>query len=147
MSSQNPARGDDRAPSANVRLIQRVYAAFEAHDFAALPALFDADVVIRQSSELPWGGEFRGLPGAVQFFTGLLESIDTAVEVAQLIDAGDAIVEVGRTRGVASRTGLRLDVAEAHVYTIADGKVTRMEAFVHHPDMLPSIGEPAPLGR
>lgn len=129
----------DSAPSPGVQLIQRVYDAFATHDFAALPALFDPDVRIIQSADLPWGGQFEGLPGAVAFFTGLLRHIDTAVEVTALIDAGEHVIEVGRTRGTARASGRALDVAEVHVYTIRDGKVLQMQAFVHHPDMLAAL--------
>ena len=78
----------------------------------------------------------------LQFFSTLLAQIDTRVARSAVIAAGDHVVEVGRTQGSAHATGKPVDVAEVHVWTVRGGKVARMEAYVHHPDMLAVLGLP-----
>jgi len=58
---------------------------------------------------------------------------------ASFIDAGDEVVAVGRTRGIARTTGYPFDAAAVHVWTVRDGKIAAFRAFVNHPTMLAAL--------
>jgi ketosteroid isomerase-like protein len=130
--------------SSDLDVIKRVYAAFETYDFGVIEEVFDPEVEIWQSELLPWGGRFTGHQGAVAFFSGLLSHVKTAVTVDQLIDAGDHVIEVGRTAGTAIATGASFDVPEIHVWRLREGKVISMHAYIETPAVLVALSEPTP---
>ncbi|UFS99492.1 nuclear transport factor 2 family protein [Nocardia huaxiensis] len=120
-------------------LIERVYRAFDTHDLAAIATLFSPEVQIRQTTELPWGGHFRGHAGAAEFFTTLLKHIDSKVIRERLFVAGDRVVQTGRTVGTTA-AGVTFDVPEVHVWRVHDGRITAYDAYIDTPAMLAALG-------
>ncbi len=129
-----------RSPRPNVTLVQRAYEAFFRRDIRAVLQLLHPDVEIRQANEIPWGGTYSGHAEAAAFFGKLVSTITSAVTLEELIDAEDHVVALGRTRGKVNATGRPFDVPIAHVWTIADGLVTRVEYYIDDPTMLASLG-------
>ena len=123
----------------NKEIVESIYEAHRRGDTAAVFAALDPEVEIRQSPAVPWGGAYRGLDGAMEFFTRLGSHIDTQVEIERLIETSDAVIEIGRTRGRAIATGREFSIEETHVWRIQDGKVVGMEAFVDEQAMLAAI--------
>jgi uncharacterized protein len=129
---------------ANVELIEDIYAAFERRDIAAIFAVLAEDAELVQSTEVPWGGTYRGVEGVMRFFGLLTKHIATRVEVARFIDAGDHVVAVGRTHGAVVATGAPVDVQVAHVWRVRDGRVVGAEFYIDHPTMLASLAAAKP---
>jgi ketosteroid isomerase-like protein len=129
----------DAQPHPNVALIERLYLAFEAVDLEAIAAVISPDVEIRQTDELPWGGEFHGHDGLLQFFGLLRDTITSSVTTQVVFAAGDDVVQVGRTAGTVNATGAPFDVDEVHVFTVRDGQVVRFEARIDTPAMLQAL--------
>jgi ketosteroid isomerase-like protein len=125
--------------AANLKLVQELYEAFARRDVAAVLARFHADAEIRQSDLLPWGGHYRGHEGIREFFGRLREAIDSAVSLERLIDAGDHVVAVGRTRGHTRKGEVPFDVAIAHVWIVRDARISRFEAYIDTPVMLEAL--------
>ena len=121
-------------------VVRSVYAAFERRDVPAVLELFDPEIVITQSEDVPWGGTHRGHAGALEFFGQLGSLIDTNVEIDRLIVAGDTVVEVGRSRGRAVGSGRSFEVHEVHVWRVRDGRVVGMDAYVDNAAMLEALG-------
>ncbi|HWT25544.1 MAG TPA: nuclear transport factor 2 family protein [Solirubrobacteraceae bacterium] len=124
---------------AAVDVVRSVYEAFGRGDVEALVALLDPGVEIRQSAEVPWGGTYRGIDEALRFFGTLVAHIRTQVEVDRLIVAGDTVVENGRTCGYVVRSGHEFAVDETHVWTVRDGRITGMHAYVDNAAMLAAL--------
>ena len=120
-------------------VVRSVYDAFARRDAAAVVALFDEDIEIQQSEEVPWGGTYRGHADAVRFLTALAAHIDTRIEIDRLMVAGDTVVENGRTCGRALATGREFAIDETHVWRVRDGKVVSMHAFVDNAAMLAAL--------
>jgi ketosteroid isomerase-like protein len=55
------------------------------------------------------------------------------------VDAGDHVVAIGRTRGTVNATGKAFDVPVAHVWTVRDGLVRRVEYYIDDPTMLAAL--------
>lgn len=123
----------------NVALIERIYEAFRGRDLPAVFTLLADDVEIYQSRAIPWGGTYRGHEGAATFFTKLVTAITSAVTLERCVDAGDHVVAIGRTRGTVNGSGTAFDVPIAHVWTLRDGKVARVEYFIDNPTMLAAL--------
>jgi uncharacterized protein len=110
-------------PDDNIATIRRLYDALKARDANVIQEVFASDVTIRQSPELPWGGEHEGHDGAFTFFLTLVEHIESQVTTESLFAAGDHVVQTGRTRGTIRANGASFDIPEVHVWELRDGKV------------------------
>jgi uncharacterized protein len=127
-------------PDDNVATIERVYQALAARDANVIQEVFAPDVTIRQSPELPWGGDYEGIDGAFTFFLTLVEHIESQVTTESLFAAGDHVVQTGRTRGTVRANGASFDIPEVHVWELRDGKVVRYQVYIDTPAMLGALG-------
>lgn len=124
----------------NVNVIRKGYDAFKRGDVLAVLGLLHPDLEICQSKELPWGGEYHGQHGAAAFFGKLKEKIDSQMEPDFFVDAGGHVVAVGHSRGRVKATGQEFEVSAVHVWTVLDGKIKRLEAYIDTPKMLGFLG-------
>ena len=123
----------------NKEIIINLYAAFARRDLSALFQWIDPQVEITQTTELPWGGKFQGQQGLMSFAGKLLESLDSQVEMEELVESGDRVVAIGHTRGRVRANQREFDVRAVHVWTLKDGKVIRFEAYIDTPKMLEAL--------
>jgi ketosteroid isomerase-like protein len=131
-----PTDGASSAPRPNAALVARLYEAFARRDLPTIFGLLAPDVEIYQASEIPWGGRYQGHEAAATFFAKLVGTITSSVTLERLIDAGDQVVAIGRTRGTVNASGREFDVPVAHVWTIRDGLCARVEYYIDDPTML-----------
>ena len=78
----------------------------------------------------PWGGHYRGFDESKVFFSRFLLLIDSAVEIAYYIPAGEQIVAIGTTSGVVKQTGKPFSCNLAHLWTVLDGKIVRLAVYI-----------------
>jgi hypothetical protein len=122
-------------------VVRRVYEAFARGDVPGLFALFHEDGEIYQSSQVPWGGSYRGHEGLGAFLGGLAGTIRSQVETERYIADGEGhVVAVGFTRGQVVATGEPFDVPEVHLWTVADGKISRFESYIDTATMRAALG-------
>jgi uncharacterized protein len=127
----------------NTEIIQQVYAAFEGGDAARVLELCDPECTVTQDDALPWGGRYQGLDGVATFALALAETTESKVEVDALFEAGDRVIQYGRTRGTVLASGVAFDVPEVHIWTLRDGKIVAAEFFIESSAMLVALGSPA----
>ncbi len=60
-----------------------------------------------------------------------------------MFQAGNRVVQYGRTVGTVRATGVSFDLPECHVWTVDDGRVTKAEFFIDTPAMLDALGNTA----
>ena len=84
---------------------------------------------------------YEGPEGTREFLTewvGAWE--DWRLEVRELIDAGDDVVAILHQSGRSKTTGLEVDMDFAQVWTIKDGKQTRMRMYADPDEALREVG-------
>ena len=132
----------------NVTAVRNLYDAYRRQDTAAFFQSLDPEVEVYQSESLPWGGRYKGTDQVKGFGMTLMlgnitskltEHFDARVEVDQIIDTGDHVVAVGRSRGRVRANGQQFDLAVAHVWTLRQGKVRRFEVYLDTPAMLNAL--------
>jgi ketosteroid isomerase-like protein len=128
---------------ANTEVIRQVYAAFEIGDFAAVLELCDPECSVTQDDALPWGGRYAGHDGAAAFAIALGGTIDSTVSVIAMFEAGDRVVQYGRTRGTVLANGNTFDIPEVHVWTLRAGKIIAAEFHLETAAMLVALGSAA----
>lgn len=130
-----------------VETIHEIYEAFRRRDAARVFALFSPEIEIVQSEALPWGGAYRGHDGARQFFAKLTSHINSTVEIERLINAGDQISAVGWTQGTVNASGATYRVPIAHIWTVKNGMITRVQFLIDNPTMLAALNAGGPATR
>ena len=125
----------------NVEAVQSLYRAFLKRELMTILSLVDPGIEIRQSESLPWGGTYKGLSGLKDFFGKLLDNIDSKVEFTEWIEAGDAVVAIGRSHGTVKANGNSFDIAVVHVWHLRDGKAVKFEPYVDTAAMLKALGK------
>lgn len=124
----------------NVEVIEEVYAAFAAEDLDRVLELCTSDCVVTQDHALPWGGRHQGLDGVATFAVALSGTIHSVVTTEELFEAGDRVVQCGRSRGTVLANGARFDMPEVHIWRLRDGKVAAAEFCLDATAMLRALG-------
>jgi ketosteroid isomerase-like protein len=127
-------------PMSNIDIVEGVYAAMGAADLDGVLAHCAPEITITQAEELPWGGHFVGRDGIIDFVTKLITNIDSKVTPEGMFEAGDRVIQRGRTRGTTRASGTEFDVPEVHVWTVRNGKVVAAEFYIDTPAMLAALG-------
>jgi ketosteroid isomerase-like protein len=114
----------------NVELIRRVYDAWNRGDVDSTFEVFDHDI----EWVLPEGGLnsgiYRGHDAVRELLEGYLEAFDLfRQEPEQFFDAPGRVVAFIRTSVRGKGSGAEATVRPAHLWTIREGKVVRMEVF------------------
>jgi ketosteroid isomerase-like protein len=123
----------------NVDIVREAYDAVRTRQLQTVLQLAAPDLEIEQSSDIAWGGRYRGLAGLQQFMVRLTQHVDSVMTPDQYIDAGEQVVAVGRSRGTTRASGRYFDVPAVHVWTLKDGKLARFQAYIDHPAMVSAL--------
>ena len=119
----------------NVEIVRRVYETTARSDSDAVLALYDPEVVVDGSQsayrDLGIGGVYRGHEGLRSFFREYFEPWESVEEACEeLIDAGEQVVSVGRSRARGRVSGAEVESrAQYGVWTIREGRIVRVEWF------------------
>jgi ketosteroid isomerase-like protein len=112
----------------DVEKVRVAYEAFGNGDLEGAARDFADDVEWWSSEETPEGGTIRGRDQVVASWSRLPDHWDDfAVEPREFADAGDKVLVVGTLRGTAKNGGRSFEARYAHVFWMADGRVTRAE--------------------
>lgn len=110
-----------------------MYEAFAAGDMEAVLAGMDPEIVWNVAENFPYadGNPYRGPQEVlVGIFTRVRAEWDGLEHTfEELLDAGDAVVALGRYRGANKATGVSIDAQFAHVWWLRDGKVVRFQQY------------------
>ncbi len=115
----------------NVTIARDLYDAFGRKDEARLRKLLHPEVEWIQCAGFPGGGHRHGIEEVLGRVFGALRNAwrDWRVEVDEYLDAGDAVVVLGRYAGTHGETGRSMEAVFAHVYDVEDGRITRFRQF------------------
>ena len=94
------------------------------------------EIVVVQDPALPWGGRHEGHDGLGTFMLALVGSIDSAVTIDAMFQAGDSVVQHGRTAGTVRATGVAFDIPECHIWRVVDGLAVEARYFIDSAAML-----------
>jgi ketosteroid isomerase-like protein len=84
---------------------------------------------------------YDGIEGARQFLADWTSAWeDWRLEVKELIDAGEDVVAIVHQSGRSKATGLEVNMDFAQVWTLQDGKQTRMRMYADPDEALRAVG-------
>ena len=127
--------------SENVEVVHLLLEAFDRDDVVAQLALMDPEVEIVEWPDSPEANTYRGHSGAIRASETWSEAWEwLRNEVDDLVEAGDKVLVCGRTRGKGRGSAVEVAIDAFNVYTLRDGKVTRMEFFTSKEPALRAAG-------
>ena len=120
--------------------VERFYAAEAAYmnageagagvSFTAMAATLDPDVVLHQSPDLPWGGEFRGHAGYEDWARQMSQAFDRLeVADARIVTDGDTVVITCRLITRSRASGETLDLPMTQVVRARGGRIVEFRPF------------------
>ena len=121
-------------------VIERFYAAEAAYmnagggdagaSFADMAATLDPDVVLHQSPDLPWGGEFRGHAGYEDWARQMSRAFDRLdVEDTHLFADSDTVVITCRLVTRSRASGETLDLPMTQVVRVRAERIVEFRPF------------------
>jgi ketosteroid isomerase-like protein len=112
--------------------VARVYAAINARDRAAIRALTGPDIVFATTVEA-----YRGPEALLEWMDEGDDAFDDfSVELLEVEELGEHVVASMRQRGRGKASGAEVDDRITHVWTLRDGRATRLQSFADHEDAL-----------
>jgi ketosteroid isomerase-like protein len=123
-----------------IEQVAEAYKLFERGDAEAVFAQLADDVELIQTEAVPWGGRRRGAEQFRAFFDDLHDYVHTTATIEELIESGEDVVAIGRTRGTANNTGAPIDIRIVHVWRVVEGRITLFHPFVDAPALRRAMG-------
>jgi uncharacterized protein len=129
---------------------EAINAAYRSGDMNELRSLFqetwDPEVVLQPAGVLPDSEQrpHRGYEGVLNFIANQREAFsDMWIRPDEFIEVGDRLVVPYRMGGHARHTGIEVEFAFAHVFTIRDEKVVRVDVFESKAAALDAVHAPS----
>jgi len=139
--------------SANIELARRYYALLPAlgdadpnEDSALLDRMFrdylDEEFELRLPGGYPKGEPvFRGRQGSARLFAMLRDAwAEWRFEPERFIDAGDQVVVFVRVVAKGSASEVPIELPDAHVLTVRDGRLTSSDVYRDRSEALQAAG-------
>ena len=114
----------------NVEVVRQVFAAWAEGDFS-LAEPFDPDVQVEWVSPIfAQQSETTGIRETARHMREFLNAYEGVTATAErIIDAGDCVVVAARWHGSGKASGIEFPERSGTVWTISDGKVTRIANY------------------
>jgi ketosteroid isomerase-like protein len=128
--------------SENVDIVRRLVELFERRDVEAELALMDPGVELAEWPEGPDPKTYRGHAGVLQAAASWDEAWEwLQTDEDEIIDVGDGrVLWCGRTRARGRGSSVEVSTDTFNVYTLRDGKITKMEFFTSRESALRAAG-------
>ena|SRR5665213_2596694 len=116
--------------STNVELVKRGFAAFAAADMATLAGIFDPNVQWISSRTGMLDGNYDGWHALSGFFAQLATETDGTFASRPLTFAGSGDDVFVNASAAGKRKGRSLEQDEVLIFTLKDGRVQKVRAFL-----------------
>ena len=129
-------------------LVQKAYEDFRRDGLEALVRYADPEVEFHEDARFPEAGVYRGLDAFREYTERFQESFaEFDFEAEELIDAGGGrVVALTLTGGVGKDSGADVRARSAWIFTVRDGKIVRMDAYLDRAEGLKAAGLAPPAG-
>jgi len=123
----------------NLEIVRRAFAyeIYGVGDRAEAEAIFDPHVVMNPSDEGPSYG-FDAMRADFERWASVFDGLRVTVE--EVIDGGDQVVVVAHHEGRGRKSGAEVDTRFYEVYTVREGKVSRVDEFIERAEALEAAG-------
>jgi ketosteroid isomerase-like protein len=127
----------------NVEIVRHAFDAFNRGDLEAVVGICDPAIEWFPPKQLPSVSAYYGHQGVRDATGDMLDTFSgLKAEPERLIDAGDQVVVLFLWRGRGKGSGLSLEQfgKQASVFTMRDGRATKVEWYLDRPSALEAAG-------
>ena len=125
----------------NVEIVQGVYAGWTRGDVTSALEHLDPAVVWDAIADAPDAGTYRGHAGVRRYMEDWLVDFDiVALDLKEVIDAGDRLVIVQRARAKGKGSGVETALEYAAAYTFRSGRIVEIKEFRRKEEALEAVG-------
>jgi ketosteroid isomerase-like protein len=125
----------------NIEVVRRTVETFAAGDDVFVKGLVSAESEWHPAPELPGVETYVGAEGFAEFMTLWTEDFeDWKVRLRDVRGQGDRVVAFAHQEGVGTISGAPVDMDFAMVFTLRDGVVTDVRAFLDDDEALAAAG-------
>jgi ketosteroid isomerase-like protein len=126
----------------NVEVVRQIFRAFNSEDIDLILTLTHTDFELEVPPALSAEPDiYRGHDGMRRYWESFQDAMDEIrLQPERLRDAGEAVVVAMRVTAKGRRTAIPVEQRTTGVWTICDGKVIRIRAYVSLPEALASVG-------
>ena len=126
----------------NVEVVRQAWEAYRRLDNEAALALYDPEIEFELRTEGRIDASYyHGLEGVQEFFRNWMSAFgEMRTEVEEWIDAGDQVIAMVRSYGRGGHSGVPVDMLEAHLWTVRDGKLWRLQTLSTKAEALEAAG-------
>ena len=124
----------------NVELVRAIYDAFNRRDWDAAfrDQSPDGELILPSG---PNSNRYQGRDAIQGYWEEMLSAFDALLaEPEQLLEAGDQVVAIVRTRAQPKGTSAEIETRNGHLWTVRDGKGVCMQLFPAPEDALEAAG-------
>jgi ketosteroid isomerase-like protein len=87
------------------------------------------EVVLDEAASLPFGGQFHGHSGYLEFVQAVMAAIEFEVLGRELLDAGERVVAMIETTMTPRGGGPAVRMPVVEIYSFTDGRISRFDVF------------------
>ena len=117
-------------PQGNVETVEFIYAGWSQGDFRSGLSHFDPEAVLVLHPPLPDAGDYVGVEAIKKYTRDFLEPwSELTISADELTEAGDRALASVTQRGVGGGSGISTELRYFHVWSLRDGRVTRLESI------------------
>jgi ketosteroid isomerase-like protein len=125
----------------NVEVVRRTVETFAAGEDVFAKGLVSADSEWHPAAELPGVETYVGPEGFAEFMDLWTEGFeDWKVRLKDVRGRGDRVIAFAHQAGVGKASGAPVDMDFAMVFTVRDGVVTDVRAFLDDDEALAAVG-------
>jgi uncharacterized protein len=109
----------------DIARVRAFYTAAEQNDVDQIFELLHPDVTWEAPEPLPYGGRHQGHDGWREYRKGIQENFAPGYkfDIRHVFHCGGQVIVLGRLNAEGKKTGLPIESAFAHVWTVEDGQV------------------------
>jgi ketosteroid isomerase-like protein len=125
----------------NIELVQQAMAAYFRDDQEALREFVTADVMVMTRPDQPDARTTRGYEDFLQITRQWTEAWkDWSFDVLRISETGDFVIVDANQTGEGASSGVPIEAGVTFVYTIADGKIARLQMFASEGEARQAVG-------
>lgn len=117
--------------TSNVDTVKRFYEIFASGDTSKLPEVLHVDIEMEMMNGWPYGGYYSGIKSAMEdFFANVWALLKPfTLETNEYLESGNVVIVLGTYHTPDKKTGEDVAPNFAHLWTVEDGKITRLRQY------------------
>jgi ketosteroid isomerase-like protein len=128
----------------NLEIVREALEAFLRGDAERALALADPDIVSLRAPPIPDPQTYHGTDGVLQMWADWTTDFDEfEMEPLEYVELGDRVIVDVIQRAIGRASGAPVDGRFWFVFTVASGRLTRMDAFLTKEQALEAASPPA----